>query len=99
LGILSWEGEEEMKLTDSKYITYVHHRKKVWVKKELKGKHREYCLCFSCKKFNPTRAKVNCIISNCLYKLCSKYFLVTPVFECPYFEARQNKASIKREVK
>ena len=34
-------------------VKYEHHGTEVSVKSELKGKHREHCLCFQdCKYFN-----------------------------------------------
>jgi hypothetical protein len=68
------------------YILYDHHGALVWVRKDLKGTHREHCLCFKCKKFKPEDRRQNCKIASELYKLCVKHNLTTPVFECPQFE-------------
>jgi hypothetical protein len=32
---------------------YVHHEAEVSVDSELKGKHRQHCLCFQCDHFKP----------------------------------------------
>lgn len=67
---------------------YVHYGKKVWVRNDLKGKHREYCLCWHCKRFNPNEVRKNCSIAKTLYDLCVHYNLVTPVWECKKFESK-----------
>lgn len=36
---------------DAKVIEYEHHGTKVKVREDLKGKHRENCLCFRCGVF------------------------------------------------
>jgi len=65
---------------------YIHHEKEVWVEMSLKGKHRENCLCYSCKKFNTENRDKNCKTANTLYALCVEFDVVTPVYECPNFE-------------
>lgn len=30
---------------------YIHHGKEVFVDSELKGKHKQHCLCWKCGKF------------------------------------------------
>ena len=46
---------------------YVHFKNEVWVRSELKGKHREHCLCHSCVHFTPEDRGSNCVIANSLY--------------------------------
>lgn len=67
-----------------KFIKYNHHGKEVWVNKDLKGKHKDHCLCFSCENFKPNQAD-NCEIAEENYSLCKKHNLVLPVYECPEF--------------
>jgi len=69
---------------------YKHHGKKVFVRKALKGKHREHCLCFSCNKFTLDKREENCPIANLIYSLCVLENLVLPVWECPKFEEIKN---------
>lgn len=76
-------GCEGMKLR--KVTNYLHHGNKVFVREDLKGKHRQYCLCYHCKHYSTDRKK-NCLISNAIHANCVRYGLVTPVFECPEFE-------------
>jgi len=69
-----------------KFIQYEHHGELVWMMDELKGKHRENCLCYHCLKFVPEDREKNCKIANDLYDNCIKYSLTTPVYECKEFE-------------
>lgn len=68
-----------------KYEQYEHHGKKVWVRSDLKGTHREHCLCHSCAKFNIKSREDNCPIANMLFSVCILVNVTTPVFECPNF--------------
>lgn len=71
------------------YETYSHHGEEVKVRSDLKGKHREYCLCYSCNKFYPNDEKKNCPISNSVYDNCIEFNIVTPVWECGDFEEKE----------
>lgn len=68
-----------------KIIWYEHHGQTVAVDEDLKGKHRNHCLCFRCRLFRPNRPK-NCVIARRNYELCQQWNLVTPVYECPGFD-------------
>jgi len=72
----------------NKYEKYIHHGGEVWVRSDLKGTHRERCLCMFCKKLNVKDRKKNCKIANAVFKNCVKYNLVTPMFECPKFDEK-----------
>lgn len=65
---------------------YVHHGAEVSVISEVKGKHRQHCLCHSCLRFIPEDRTLNCSIANALYALCVNHNLVTPVYECETYE-------------
>lgn len=67
---------------------YEHHGADVAVITELKGQHREHCLCWACGNFKPEDREGNCEIANQLFGLCVKYNLVTPVYECAAFKER-----------
>ena len=69
----------------SEYVRYVHHGQRVWVRKDLRGKHRDVCLCLACAKFAPNEDG-NCILAQTNYEFCVRTGLVTPVWECPVFE-------------
>jgi hypothetical protein len=73
----------------SNFEKYNHHGKEVWVRTSLKGKHRDICLCHSCKFLDVTSKEKNCPIANKLFQLCKEEGLVTPVFECPKFEEKR----------
>ena len=66
---------------------YEHHGNMVHVNSELKGKHRDICLCWHCTKLDPTGVN-NCPIAAELYQLCIKHKLTTPVIECPVYEEK-----------
>lgn len=66
-------------------IRYEHHGEIVAVREDLKGKHREYCLCFQCDRFIPEDRERNCRTAELLYAVCRECGLTTPVWECPYF--------------
>jgi hypothetical protein len=65
---------------------YEHHGKKVWTFKDLRGKHRQHCLCFHCSKFHPGVPETNCHIANLNYAVCLAFSLTLPVYECPEFD-------------
>ncbi len=101
--IAKFEHEESMKVpvlecnkcilknevNRSKFECYEHHGILVMVKSEFKGTHRDICLCHECSRFKPGQDD-NCPKAERLYKLCCKYGLVTPVFECPVFRNEYN---------
>lgn len=73
------------------YEQYNHHGKEVWVKSDLKGKHREHCLCWTCNHFEPDIRVKNCKIAEVLFGVCIEYNIVTPVWECPGYEHTSRK--------
>ena len=84
------EGVQKGRMMDKKYEQYRHHGKgMVWVNSELKGRHKDYCLCYSCTKFIPQDRNANCVIADLLYATDCAMGIVTPVFECPNFEGFQ----------
>jgi len=68
---------------------YEHHGNKVWVREDLRGLHRDHCLCYSCAEFNPDDNKANCALANLLYVICCAHNTVTPVWECAAFKERK----------
>lgn len=67
---------------------YEHHGVMVAVNPELKGEHRQHCLCFECRKFKPGAPETNCPIANLNYAICLAHNIVTPVYECPKFKSK-----------
>ncbi len=65
-------------------IKYKHHREWVSVREDLKGKHKEHCLCYEkCVYFFPGEPKYNCSVAQSVFDLCVTQDLVLPVWECP----------------
>ena len=73
------------------FIQYLHHGALVWVRERLKGRHKEHCLCYSCKRFSPTMPGINCVVAQELYQLNVRHHLVTPVWECAHFVLRKKE--------
>ena len=71
--------------TVPEYIYYEHHGKMVWVRKDLKGKHRDHCLCHKCGRFKPD-SQDKCKIADHLFTFCKLTGCVTPMWECEFFE-------------
>ena len=69
-----------------KFEQYDHHGRMVWAMKDLRGKHRQHCLCFSCANFKPGLPESNCPLANLNYAVCLAEGLTLPVYECPKFE-------------
>lgn len=67
-----------------KIVEYEHHGAKVKVDEDLKGKHREYCLCYRCAGFRPGQP-LNCKLAAKNFMLCVENDVVLPVWECPIF--------------
>lgn len=65
---------------------YNHHNCEVNVISDIKGKHRDNCLCWlDCIFFHPDTEN-NCEIAKETFKNCVKFNTVTPVYECPKYE-------------
>lgn len=80
----------------SEYECYEHWGQQVYVKSDLKGKHRKHCLCFSCKCFKPNTVN-NCHIAQAAYENCAKFGTVTPVWECPKFRCGEADLSAPKK--
>ena len=61
---------------------YQWHGNVVWVDSELKDKHRERNLCFSCDLLE------DCSLAKELYAFCVKNTMATPVAMCPNFKEK-----------
>jgi hypothetical protein len=70
---------------DVGYTQYEHHGKLVWVRADLRGRHREHCLCFSCARLDIANPDNNCDIARSAFQNCVQHGIVTPMWECPYF--------------
>ncbi len=68
---------------------YTHHGREVTVLSEVRGKHRELCLCYRCQDFHPGQS-FSCEIARTIYEHCKSFGLVTPVFECAHFTLKED---------
>lgn len=75
------------------YEKYLHHGVDVHVRSGLKGKHREHCLCYGCRKFNLKDKEANCPIARAVFANCVEFNIVTPVWECPHFYSSGKRIS------
>ena len=66
-------------------VWYTHHGCNVAVDEELRGKHRDHCLCYRCAKFMPDDKDQNCKLANLNFANCQLNGMVLPVYECPQF--------------
>jgi len=83
-------GLELILFDNEEIVKYQHHGVEVSVKRRLKSKHKEYCLCYKgCKFFKPEDRRINCLIANTLFEICVTFHIATPVWECPSFEPKE----------
>jgi len=71
------------------YEQYEKKGKKVWVKKELKERQKEFCMCWDCQKFKPEIEDKGCSIIKEVLELAVKKSIVLPVWECELFIAKE----------
>ncbi len=71
-----------------KIVKFMHHNVKVSAMDHLRGRHRDHCLCFQCKKLNIEDREKNCKIANLLFSVCKMCEITTPVFYCKEFIAK-----------
>jgi len=55
------------------------------VRSNLKGRHRDHCLCYACDRFAPDDREHNCPRANLLYALDVAFTMTTTVWECSAF--------------
>jgi hypothetical protein len=76
---------------DNKIIKFDHHGAIVSCREDLKGKHREYCLCFQCDKLFVDDLDKNCKIAQALFRLDILAEITTPVFYCKEFVQKESE--------
>ena len=57
----------------------------VWVRDDLQGRQKEYCICWACQKFNPGAADKGCPTILAVLRLAAEKGVVLPVWACPTF--------------
>ena len=65
-------------------IQYEHHGALVNVQATLQGRHKEFCLCYTCANFHPNTLD-NCLIAQATYEHNVRYSITTPMWECPAY--------------
>jgi hypothetical protein len=70
-------------------IEYKHHGERVSCFENMKGKHKDFCLCWRCQFLHPGKDN-NCSRAQELFEFDVKNGMVTPVFECPKFKETNN---------
>ena len=76
---------------------YTHHGNRVAVFGDLRGLHRDCCLCYECAKFKPESREENCPTASLLYALCVRCGLTTPVWECPDYQAPETPELLDKQ--
>lgn len=79
-----------------KIVWYKHYGQTVAVDGELKGKHKEHCLCYRCKKLVIGDRRKNCNLAEDNFANCQLHNVVLPVWECPKFEVKEKTKGDKR---
>jgi len=68
-----------------KIIKYEHFGNEVSVMEDMKGKHKDFCLCYKCSKLKPDEAD-NCKLAQLVYDLCRLSGSTLVMWECKEFE-------------
>jgi len=72
----------------SVFEQYDHGWGLVWVRSDLRGRHRDFCECYKCELFHPGQSD-NCERAQASYEFCVKWDCVTPMWECPDFNGEE----------
>lgn len=75
------------------FSNYEHNGKTVWCRADLQERQKEFCLCWSCRKFAPGTPDKGCPIIQSVLKLADEKGVVLPVWACPEFTALESRAS------
>jgi len=68
------------------YENYERNGKKTWVRSDLKGRQKEFCMCWDCKKFKPETENKGCPIIKLVLETAANHNIILPVWECGVFE-------------
>lgn len=89
-------GKKEENSMSHIFIRYRHHNL-MWGRTDLRGTHREHCICYECNNFQPDSKTDNCPIAQGLYEYDQRHGVTTPVFECAHFKPLYNATIIVEE--
>ena len=67
-----------------KFEKYEHHGRERWVRKDMKGKNKDFCLCYSCENFKPN-TQDNCEIAASLYAFIIRNDAMAVIWDCAKF--------------
>lgn len=70
------------------YENYEKYSKKAWVRSDLKGKQKEFCMCWDCENFEPETDDKGCDIIKNVLTMATERNIVLPVWECGEFEEK-----------
>ncbi len=72
----------------TEYQAYAANGKTVWARADMKGKQKEYCICWACRKFEPEAVDKGCPIIRSVLGLAADTGTILPVWACPEFEKK-----------
>ena len=70
------------------YENYARSGKQAWVRSDLKGRQKEFCMCWDCRTFQPEAADKGCPTILGVLKMAAEKNIVLPVWECGEFQAK-----------
>ncbi len=70
------------------YVSYERNGAVGWVREDLKGKQKEFCMCWDCSKFAPDQDDKGCQIIHAVLTLAAEKNIVLPVWECREFDEK-----------
>jgi len=70
------------------YESYERNGKRAWVRSDLKGRQKEFCMCWDCGNFKPEAENKGCPIINGVLTMAAAENIVLPVWECGEFQQK-----------
>lgn len=71
----------------AKFLKYFHHGEERWVRSDMMGKNKDFCLCYSCAKFKPNTPE-NCEIASGLHAFIIRNHAMAVMWDCAVFEEK-----------
>ena len=83
-----YEDQAEVKPVSkpAEMVKAAHNGSTVWVRADLQGRQKDYCICWSCRKFKPEAVDKGCPIICSVLRLAAEKGVVLPVWACPVFD-------------
>ena len=70
------------------YEKYERSGKTAWVRSDLKGRQKQFCMCWDCRRFSPESEDKGCPVIRQVLKVAADSNIVLPVWECELFEVK-----------